>query len=200
MIDVLFAGAVSAALSPPADPDTRAWWATTAALSSDAMDGRDTGSADYDRAARLVADRFARAGLKPAGDKGGMVPAREDGEVAGDRRAVLGRRPAAAVSARNHVRPVGSNPARRRRGAGLSRLLRRRALGDVRGKLVICHGTHRAGLPGDAARVAAESGGRGRHRHHRRSRFRGRAAALALCLCARGPAGDGARGRDPCSG
>ena len=28
------------------------------------------------------------------------------------------------------------------------------ALGDVRGKVVICHGTHRPGLPGDAARGA----------------------------------------------
>ncbi|HEY8682227.1 MAG TPA: hypothetical protein VIM06_03585, partial [Rhodanobacter sp.] len=30
------------------DPDTRAWWQATQALSDDAMEGRDTGSAGYD--------------------------------------------------------------------------------------------------------------------------------------------------------
>jgi hypothetical protein len=49
----------------PIDPDTRAWWATTAALSSDAMAGRDTGSEAYERAAKMVAQRFAAAGLVP---------------------------------------------------------------------------------------------------------------------------------------
>src|SRR5205085_1701506 len=29
------------------------------------------------------------------------------------------------------------------------------ALGDVKGKVVVCHGTHRAGLPNDAQRRAA---------------------------------------------
>jgi len=52
------------------DPDTRAWWKATEALSNDAMEGRDTGSAGYDRAAQLVAKRFAAAGLKPAGEGG----------------------------------------------------------------------------------------------------------------------------------
>jgi hypothetical protein len=37
------------------DPDTRAWWQATEALSNDAMAGRDIGSAGYDRAALLVA-------------------------------------------------------------------------------------------------------------------------------------------------
>src|SRR4051794_30775270 len=66
------AAAVAAAAAPPArDPDTAAWWATTRFLASDAMEGRDTGSAAYERAARYVAERFRRAGLKPAGDGGG---------------------------------------------------------------------------------------------------------------------------------
>ena len=52
------------------DPDTRAWWQATEALSNDAMEGRDIGSAGYDRAASLVAKRFAAAGLKPAGEGG----------------------------------------------------------------------------------------------------------------------------------
>src|SRR5262245_38540714 len=52
------------------DPQTAGWWRTTEVLSSDAMEGRDTGSAGYDRAAAYVAERFAQAGLKPAGDNG----------------------------------------------------------------------------------------------------------------------------------
>src|SRR3954447_21081436 len=60
----------AAAPPPSIDPDTAAWWRTTRFLSSDAMEGRDTGSPGYERAARYVADRFARAGLKPAGEGG----------------------------------------------------------------------------------------------------------------------------------
>ncbi len=61
----------SAAVPPPSiDPDTAAWWRTTAFLSSDAMEGRDTGSPAFERAAKYVAQRFAHAGLKPAGDGG----------------------------------------------------------------------------------------------------------------------------------
>ena len=52
------------------DPDTRAWWAATEALAGDDMEGRDTGSPGYDRSAKLVAERFAQAGLKPGGDGG----------------------------------------------------------------------------------------------------------------------------------
>ena len=49
------------------DADTLAWWHTTEALSGDAMEGRDTGSAAYQRAAEYVANRFKQAGLQPAG-------------------------------------------------------------------------------------------------------------------------------------
>ena len=54
------------------EPDvaTTAWWAQTTALSSDSMDGRDTGTESYERAAKYVADQFKAAGLKPAGDNG----------------------------------------------------------------------------------------------------------------------------------
>ena len=55
----------------PKDADTQSWWALTEELSGDAMEGRDTGSPGYDRAAALVARRFAEAGLKPMGDKEG---------------------------------------------------------------------------------------------------------------------------------
>ena len=51
-------------------PETAAWWAQTTALSNDAMEGRDTGTEAYERAARYVAAQFNAAGLKPAGDDG----------------------------------------------------------------------------------------------------------------------------------
>ncbi len=40
------------------------------ALADDAMEGRETGTPGYDRAADLVAQRFAAIGLEPAGDDG----------------------------------------------------------------------------------------------------------------------------------
>jgi hypothetical protein len=52
------------------DAATAAWWAQTTALSNDAMEGRDTGTEAYERAANYVADQFKTAGLKPAGDSG----------------------------------------------------------------------------------------------------------------------------------
>jgi hypothetical protein len=56
--------------SPSLDEDTQAWWETTTVLSSDAMEGRDTGSPGYARAAAVVAERFAAAGLEPLGENG----------------------------------------------------------------------------------------------------------------------------------
>jgi hypothetical protein len=52
------------------DADTRAWWHTTEDLSNDGMEGRDTGTAAYQRAAEYVAARFKAAGLQPAGENG----------------------------------------------------------------------------------------------------------------------------------
>ena len=52
------------------DAPTKAWWSQTVALSNDKMEGRDTGSEAYERAAKYVADQFQSAGLKPAGDNG----------------------------------------------------------------------------------------------------------------------------------
>ena len=51
-------------------PEAAAWWAQTTALANDSMEGRDTGTEAYERAAKYVADQFAAAGLKPAGDNG----------------------------------------------------------------------------------------------------------------------------------
>ena len=139
----------------PADPDTRTWWSITAALSGDAMAGRDTGSAGYERAARLVAQRFARAGLKPAGDGGSWfqrVPMEELSVgratfAVGDRRLRflhdITFAPAPGMA------PTLDAPLAYRGYCAAG------ALGDIRGKAVICHGTHRPGLPADGQRVAA---------------------------------------------
>jgi Zn-dependent M28 family amino/carboxypeptidase len=62
---------VSAAQTPQRpDAATAAWWAQTTALANDSMEGRDTGTEAYERAAKYVAAQFASAGLKPAGDNG----------------------------------------------------------------------------------------------------------------------------------
>ncbi len=59
--------------APALDARTALWWQTTQDLSADFMEGRDTGSPGYDRAADLVAAQFMAAGLTPAGDDGGWM-------------------------------------------------------------------------------------------------------------------------------
>jgi hypothetical protein len=62
--------AVTAQSPQKPDAATAAWWAQTVSLSNDSMEGRDTGSEAYERAAKYVADQFKSANLKPAGDNG----------------------------------------------------------------------------------------------------------------------------------
>ncbi|MDP9085360.1 MAG: peptidase M28, partial [Pseudomonadota bacterium] len=133
---------LGAARPLPTDPDTRAWWATTATLSGDAMAGRDTGSDAYERAARLVAQRFAAAGLKPAGDDGSYFQRVPMQELTIDR-AVLGvdGRPLRLL----HdimVNPYPGMPRRIDAPLAYRGYCDAATLGDVRGKAVICHGTH----------------------------------------------------------
>jgi hypothetical protein len=72
VLAALALGSCKSVPSPPpgTDADTVAWWQIVGDLSADAMEGRDTGSPGYARAAQYVADRFAKAGLKPAGENG----------------------------------------------------------------------------------------------------------------------------------
>ena len=51
-------------------PAAAAWWNLTTDLANDSMEGRDTGSEAYERAAKIVAEHFKADGLKPAGDNG----------------------------------------------------------------------------------------------------------------------------------
>ena len=51
-------------------PAAAEWWRLTTALSNDQMEGRNTGTEAYERAAKYVADQFQADHLKPAGDNG----------------------------------------------------------------------------------------------------------------------------------
>jgi hypothetical protein len=63
------ASVCSIAQQKPA-PAAAEWWRLTTALANDGMEGRDTGTAAYERAAKYVAQQFSAYGLKPAGDNG----------------------------------------------------------------------------------------------------------------------------------
>lgn len=155
MFGIFLFAAASAALSPGQDRDTRAWWATTRALSDDAMRGRDTGSADYERAAKLVADRFARAGLRPAGEGGSWfqrVPMAEINITSAH--FAVGGRPLRFLHDVT-LTPTEATPSVIDAPLAYRGYCAADTLGSVRGKMVICHGTHRAGLPSDAVRTAA---------------------------------------------
>jgi hypothetical protein len=140
---VLLAPGVSAAPAPKtADPDTRAWWALTSELSGDAMEGRDTGSPAYDRAAALVARRFAAAGLKPAGTDGGWYQTIRFDDLRLDEtrssiaiggRALRFNHDVTLTLDRDMPRQL-SAPASFRGYCGPGEI------GDVRGKLVVCYG------------------------------------------------------------
>jgi len=62
--------AACALLATEPNPATRRWWAHVTALANDALQGRDTGSEGYRRAAAYVVAQFERAGLHPAGEHG----------------------------------------------------------------------------------------------------------------------------------
>jgi hypothetical protein len=73
---------------------TRQWWRYVTALANDGMEGRDTGSPAYQRAARYVATEFERAGLQPAGTQGYFqsVPMRRVQLNAADSRITIERK------------------------------------------------------------------------------------------------------------
>jgi len=64
-----FALCLSLVATEPNDA-TRRWWSHVVALSGDDLQGRDTGSEGYVKAARYVVTQFERAGLKAAGESG----------------------------------------------------------------------------------------------------------------------------------
>ena len=176
----LMAGACSSVPAPPAgtDADTVAWWAITGDLSSDAMEGRDTGSAGYDRAADYVEARFQAAELKPAGENGGYrqtLPLKEvrvEKEGTSFERVPLppsGGRVGAWLTLKLDflhditVRPTASLPEKLDAPLVFRGYCSEREIGDVRGKVVICFGARRAGMTSGAQRLdaAAKAGAAG---------------------------------------
>ena len=171
----MMAAATAHAQAPAAprsvDADTRAWWATTAALSGDEMEGRDTGSPAYDRAAAYVAKRFKAAGLAPAGEGGGFlqsVPLKDVRvEKAGTAFRVLRDAASAVDLAFLHqitVRATDALPAKLDAPLVFRGYCSATDVGpDVAGRVVVCFGARRHGLPDAAARLAAvaKAGGAG---------------------------------------
>ena len=146
---------MGAAPTPKLDADTAAWWAITAQLSNDSMEGRDTGSPAFERAARLVASKFAAAGLRPAGENGGWFQRVPMHEVAVTRATIrVGDRPLAFLHDLM-VAPTAAMPRRIDAPLAYGGYCAPAALAAVGGRIVICHGTHRPGLPSAAQREAA---------------------------------------------
>ena len=151
----------------PTDADTRAWWRLIGQLSSDAMQGRDTGSPGHARAVDLVVAQFKAAGLQPMGDGGGFrqtVPFHES-RVESARTRFVVRQPDGrttplrflhdvAIRATDALPAKVSAPLVFRGYCGASDI---NADGrtDVAGKIVLCFGGRRAGMPNAAARLDA---------------------------------------------
>ena len=142
------------------DADTLRWWHTTEALSNDAMQGRDTGSAAYQRAAEYVAARFKAAGLLPAGDDGTYfqnVPMHEvQVEPAGTSFVVERPGGTLRLGFLQEITVAASETALREGVGALAfrGYCGKDAMTDVAGKIVVCFGTQRAGLPTGGERAA----------------------------------------------
>jgi hypothetical protein len=138
----LLGSAAHAGQGAAPDAGTRGWWALTEELSSDAMEGRDTGSPGYDRAAALVAKRFAEAGLKPAGEGGGWfqsIPFEDRRLDEARSRLTIGGKP---LRFNREVQLSGLEilPTSLSAAATFRGYCGKDELGAVRGKLVVCYG------------------------------------------------------------
>src|SRR3954471_21314783 len=156
----LLAGCATTRAIP--DPDTHSWWETTRYLSSDAMEGRDTGSPGYERAAAYVADRFRKAGLVPAGDKGTYFQRVSLTEVAVDKAGtsfeIVPERGVARPLAFLHeisVRPTDRLPPRLDAPLAFRGYCSKAEMTDVAGKVAICFNTRRTAGERNAAALAA---------------------------------------------
>jgi hypothetical protein len=135
-------GVASARAPGPADADTARWWALTRELSGDAMQGRDTGSPAYDRAAALVARHFAQAGLKPVGEQGGWFQpvAFDDLRVDEAHSAITLAGQALALNREVLLSPTADTPAHVAAPATFRGYCAPEDIADVAGKLVVCYG------------------------------------------------------------
>jgi hypothetical protein len=169
LLAALLAPLVAAAAQAPSqhlrdreihDSDTLAWWHTTEALSSDAMEGRDTGSPAFQRAADYVASRFKAAGLEPAGENGGYfqtVPMHEVAAVPeGTSFTLLSLKGETPLSFLRQITIVPSMDLAPKFEAPLAfrGYCGKDAMSEIGGKIVVCFGTQRHGLPSGAVRAA----------------------------------------------
>jgi hypothetical protein len=143
------------------DADTLAWWHTTEALSGDDMEGRDTGSAAYQRAADYVVGRFRAAGLQPAGDGGTYFQSVAVHEVAVDASgsSFVVERAAGGELPLEFLQQITLTPAAGMREDVEAPLTFRGycgqdAMKDVAGKIVVCFASQREGMPSAAERTA----------------------------------------------
>jgi hypothetical protein len=144
------------------DADTLAWWHTTEDLSGDAMEGRDTGTAAYQRAADYVAKRFQLAGLKPAGENGSYfqtVPMHEVSVDSAGTSFTLHRDSGSDLPIeflqQITIAPAANLPAEVEAPLIFRGYCGKDVMNEIAGKIVVCFGTQRAGLPTGAERVAA---------------------------------------------
>lgn len=151
------------------DADTLAWWHTTEQLSSDSMEGRDTGSAAYQRAADYVAGRFRAAGLTPGGDGGTFfqkVPLHETAvEPAGTSFTLLrasGREQPISFLQQIDINPREDLPAEAEAALTFRGYCGKEAMNDIEGRIVVCFGNRRTGLPRAAERTANARMGKAR--------------------------------------
>ncbi|HEX3396957.1 MAG TPA: M28 family peptidase [Steroidobacteraceae bacterium] len=149
------------------DSDTLAWWHTTEALSDDSMEGRDTGSPAYQRAAEYVANRFKAAGLEPAGENGSYfqtVPMREIAVIPEGTSFTLlrtnGTNTPLQFLQQITVTPAADLAANFEAPLTFRGYCGKDAMADIAGKIVVCFGTQREGLPSASVRAAnARAGG-----------------------------------------
>ena len=143
------------------DPDTLAWWHTTEALSGDDMEGRDTGSPAYERAAQYVAQRFKAAGLRPAGESGSYFQPVLMHEIAASRDGTDFTlvRPDGSKTPLRFLEDITYEPEKNVPAQLEGALTFRGYCGEsqmqkIAGKIVVCFGTKRANLPGEETRIA----------------------------------------------
>lgn len=148
------------------DTDTLAWWHTTEALSGDDMEGRDTGSAAYQRAAEYVAGRFRVAGLQPAGDGGTYYQsvAMHEVAVAADGTSFMvvrtdgGKLPLEFLQ-QITISPAANMPIEAEAPLTFRGYCGKNAMEEIAGKIVVCFDSHGKGMPTPTERAASARAG-----------------------------------------
>lgn len=157
LICALFAGAALLANhhGEPTDPETKAWWDLATELSSDTYEGRASGSPGHERAAVLVASKLAAAGFQPLGEDGSWYQRVPLEEIAVSFASLDGEGGKLHHLADFIVRPQPGLPQSASYALSYRGYCGAGDLGDVAGRVVICHNTRRSGLPSDPEREAA---------------------------------------------